>query len=378
MKRLLAVVLAISLVFSASGCAINFDAEAFFKYAGDQISQNFNAYVDDAISNAEEEVANWFDDLWDTICFWKTSPKECDHTPKQYIKKENIIICECEKYSFASVDLPELSYKTFESYINWWDLDTWFKDKDKYAVEAFLKFKGVNNSFFNLLDAVDLDGNYSETLSNPGKMCDFFENTNVAGTVYVNFIGSADLIEEKGKFDETFQASLLTVNALVHLHKMLDANDNPYDACDEFIATIKEPIGTISGTDGVLVVAGLESLQTVLDAYKVGYVAHLKEVDYTGFASQDGNGQFITWDDLRLDENKWKLLISFEHIMGIEKREGTNLPSLSEILAVYSNFSIEGKAYASQYILFCLDYIFEETLGISYDEYINYLGNEES
>ena len=297
----------------------------------------------------------------------------CSHMPYKYNKKKNVITCKCGTKNFASLDLPELDYKTFATYISVWD--TLFQNRDQYGVEAFLRYKGINESFFVLVEAIDIDSNYEQTLDKLEKLSNSIKNLNIAGTVWVNFIGSADLVDEKVKFDKIFGTSLTVVQSLIHLHMMLDANSDPYAACDEFIETIKGPVGLISGAQGIYLVVGLESLKTVLDAYELGSKAHLKEVDYTWYASQKGNGALITWDDLRLDKYKWKGMLTYEHVMGMEKNEATNLPSLNEILEEYPNFTIEGQAYASTYILFCLDLIFEETLGISYTEYIDVLGN---
>lgn len=366
MRRSISVLLIIALLMSLTGCNIDTNQigediknEASVLVSGiiDEAADHIEEEIDQAIEEGKKKASNWWGDLIG-----------CNHEPKSYLQKKNTVVCACRANQFSNLD-----YDTFVSCVSWHN--TIFKNKDQYCAEAYLKYRGVNAAFFDLMDQMDLGSDYQETLNKLGEVHDVLKKLNIGKTVWINFVGNADAIEEVTKFDKVLDTSLTIVDSVIHLHKMLDAKEEPYEACDQFIETVKGPVGLLNGATGIYLSVGLSSLKTVLDAYKIGSQAHLKNLEYTAALSMDpADGPLITkWISIKETEIYWKQALTYEHIMGTKKIEGLALPSLPEIVAEYENFSDSGKAFSGEYILFCLDYVFEDIFGITYQEYIAYL-----
>ena len=118
----------------------------------------------------------------------------------------------------------------------------------------------------------------------------------------------------------------------------------------------------------------LKWLYPSLKAYEESLEKHWNSIEY------HSTGAFLTradgsWNDLnRLDS--WSNL-TYEHIMGIQKNEDLLLPSLREVIDVCKQADCpdKDKIFAEKYILFCLDKVFVETVGITYEEYVKYISD---
>ena len=51
------------------------------------------------------------------------------------------------------------------------------------------------------------------------------------------------------------------------------------------------------------------------------------------------------------------------------------LPSLDEVMESYPHMKKDGQDYVGPYILFCLDFLFEDVMGINYLDYVAFLAN---
>ena len=78
MKRILAVTLVFSMLLSLVGCTVSIDKDALVDYVEGEVS----GVVDGAIDQTKTGISNWWDGVWNKICFWKTSPnidEVCTH-----------------------------------------------------------------------------------------------------------------------------------------------------------------------------------------------------------------------------------------------------------------------------------------------------------
>lgn len=370
MKKNILALFVIAIVWVLVGCSAESTDEII-----NGAEQIVGELAEDAVNGAVEIVEDKVDEKINQVEQFKTNAWGnfigCNHEPKNYKPKKNMVFCKCGANKFDN-----LTYEEFSSCVSFWDKG--IEKKDIYCAEAFLKYKGVNPIFFELMDELDLKTHYSETLTKLEKLSEDINKLNIGKTVLVNYVGGADLEDKVAKFDNVFGTSLTVVQSVINLHQMMDEKEDPFKACDEFIETVKGPIGLLSSATGganTFTIVGLNSLQTVLSAYQIGHDANKKNLEYTSELSKDpADGALITkWISIKETEVYWKQVLTYEHIMGIDMVDELKLPSLQEIMAEYEGLSSSGKAYADEYIIFCLDFVFEDTLGISYQEYIQFL-----
>ena len=128
-----------------------------------------------------------------------------------------------------------------------------------------------------------------------------------------------------------------------------------YEACNEFIETLKGPITLLSSATGganTFTLVGLNSLQFVLSAYKVSMSSHIRDIDYTALALNEEDGALINqWVNIKKGKRFWNRKLTYEHIMGTNVNSDLKLPSLPSIVAEYPRLSDQGKAFAGEYIL---------------------------
>lgn len=381
MKKFVAVLLVIAAVIALAGCDVQFDKDA----VKDQIQDHLQDQIDDAkdqledqiqnqIDGVKQEAANGIDRLLMDIGVKKTTPEYCSHTPKEYNEARNTVLCACGETAYA-----ELNYKDFQGTVpfGFWHFSTWGKDKHEYCANKFAQYRGVDPALITMLDKLDLDSDYTETLSKLDEIIVLMNNVRMGAFVLANAASNADQVTIVQNYDTLLGNALTITRGLIHLHQMLDEDNDPFEACDAFIETVKAPVSLLNGPTGIHTAVGLNSLQTALSAFQLGYEERMKFIDFAGLATKPNtpDGQFaIDWTDLGKSTREWKNSLKYEHVMGTEKPD-LDVPTLAQICAIYPTLGEDGKAFAGQYIIFCLDLIFEETLGISYTDYVKYLSN---
>lgn len=372
MKRYISIILVLITIVSCTSC--NVSTQELEDTIKSEASEAVNELVDNTIDYVENEIDTAVEEGKDKASTFIGDIFSCKHIPTSYKKSKNTVLCFC-----GSTEFPNLDYNSFSSCISFFN--TLFKDRDAYCVEAFLKYKGINAEFFTLFEKMNIGPNsgtdYGETLAKVEKISEIINYLNLGSTFFINYGSTTGVMEAKASFDSIFGTSLTIVQGLIHLHQMLDAKEDPFEACNKFIETIEQPLSLATGVTGGLntfTLVGLNSLQTVLSAYQVSYEEHKRTLDYTALSLNEEDGALIhQWEDIKRGENYWTNVLTYEHITGESMIDNLKLPSLPDIINAYPNFSENGKIFAEEYILFCLDYIFEDTFGISYQEYILYL-----
>lgn len=293
----------------------------------------------------------------------------CKHHLK-YNERKNVLKCTCGANVFTSGDVPDWDYETFCACVP--KLKSLY---DKRGSEYFLKFKGLNEGFFefmeNLEKATPDEINTEKMLA----LAEMLDKVKMADTVYINYMGTADEIADAEEFDDKFADTLDVVSGLLHLNRMIEEKQDLNTACDEFLETVKTAVGSansVTGGANTFLLVGLDSLKPVLDAYIKGAEDVQKRYDVQDIVLADLDIEFSgTWEHMMRSNAQWDSMITFEHILDIRKVEGLKLPSLSEAVERYPYLTPEGQAVTDRYNLFCMNYVFEETLGISYEQYVN-------
>lgn len=390
MKKCISILLIIALCFSLAGCPVSSEeakkrAEAEAEKAKDEFIQGTVDYVqgeiDNTVNQITGEVNNAFGQATDKITSllpdggeakssWKGDLLGCSHEPHDYKKDKNTVVCLCGANTFSNLD-----YNTFASCVSGWDY--LFQNEKRYKVEAFLKYRGFPPVFFELTKKYKIKGDYAAFWKNLEDLSENLNKLNIITTVFVNLTGTADEAFQKADFDNKFGTTLTIVQSVINMHQMVNSKKDPYEACNEFIETVKGPITLLSGATGganTFTLVGLNSLQFVLSEYKVSMSSHMRGIDYNALALNEEDGAFTKqWVNIEKGKRFWNRKLTYEHIMGTNVNSDLKLPSLPSIVEEYPRLSDQGKAFAGEYILYCLDRVFDETLGITYEEYIEIL-----
>ena len=310
----------------------------------------------------------------------------CTHTPHKYYKNDNVIKCECRKNKFSGQDMANLSYNQFvSSYIRKSDIR--FKDsegKKAVCVESYLTFMGVDPVFLDIANKIALqnpDHELDDAIAKVSALTSvvgLMEETLKADAFYAKVIddnNALPLIESAGKANEILGKALTVTEFALHLSKMVNCTDDPAEGCTQFIMAVKAVV-----PDEFYYFADmLDALQQSLDMFWTGVKNYEHTLKIHELAFKDGGTPFARddWSDFgRINYLDYWDRLTYDHIMGITDKQDRELllPSLPEILEVYDTFNDEEKAFAQEYMLFCLDRVFEEAIGFTYQEYISYLG----
>lgn len=412
MKRFIAILLVLSMSLSLCGCGAYVDTDELKEYAEEMASEA----LDELVEQGKEEVNHWLDEkkeqLQDSLQIPQTgspdaedskgigaflkdllnSKASCSHMPHQYKKADNFIHCKCGTLRYNGNDLDGLDIAEFAAYVRWQDK---LLQGDKFCANAYLKFYGLNPVFSELLKTLEKETDLSKSLDKLEELCDIMEDCNVAKNVFINYLktkqatdtanpGKYDALldfteADLKEFDDVFSTSLTVLSCFINLQQMMEAQD-PFEACKEFIDAVKGPIGTVTSVTGganTFLLVGLETLPMVLSAFELGYKDRMDKINFTATTLNPSDTILAgKWSDIYWGESYWKKNLTYEHILGTKKNSDVKLPSLPEALDAqeFNRLSVEGQYFVTQYILFCLDEAFEEALGITYKEYIEFIG----
>lgn len=300
----------------------------------------------------------------------------CPHMPHKYDEKTNAIYCKCKANAFYGQDLADWSYEDFAECLG---AKHKFLKSIRYKTDLFLVFQGLDKGFLDLLEIGEFDKDYAVALQKLEQVTTFFENVSTADSWYRDYAKTPDEIDALKDFDETFEVSLLVVQSLVDMRQMLDEKQEPNKATNLFIKAVSVPIKKVSKTTsrmGVLTMGLLKVLPTSYSAYKIAEKLHMDDVQFADLSRHEANRAMTSvWMDIRYGETYWGGKLNLSRILGIEKMpEQVKLPNLKEIMNEYQYLTPEGKAFADRYILWCLDYIFQDIMGVTYEQYLNCVG----
>lgn len=368
MKKIISFILAIVMLISLTGCSIS-----------------------------EEDLNNAGDKIGDYL-LQKAKDQWCDHTVAyKYNGDKNQVTCKC-----GSESISDLSYGDFVGLLNVWqkksllNTDSWWQDENLYHAEMYLKYRGVDANYINLVynlpdklvegeDAQSKLALIEECFTILGKMTPFVD------TYAKHLEGKIDLWQayyeiyksKEGKVDydsnagvklncaETVSKSVKITNSAITAYNFLTTTEDPEEACMKFLDEVEDIIGYAPAHFEVYYTVMLDALRYSLENFFQAYADYTFTMDTYKAAVDNGDGCFTRtsgWSQFQNCHN-WE-----QYLEGVNGTEGTEfLPSLEEAVEAYNESSELGQQLLSKYIVFRMNKIFQENLGISYEEYVKSL-----
>lgn len=368
MKKIISFVLIVVMLMSFAGCSIT---EEDLSEAGDKIG-------DYLIQQAK--------DKW------------CDHTVAyKYDKNTNEVTCKCGTESIA-----DLSYTDFVNVLSVWqkkslvNTDSWWQDEKLYHAEMYLTYRGIDANYINLVcnlpeklveseDAPNKLALIEECFTILGKMTPFVDTyaKHLEGKVelWTAYYEIYKMKENKVDYDinagvklncaETVSKSVKIANSAITAYNFLTTTDDPGEACMKFIEEVEDIIGYAPAHFEVYYTVMLDALKFSLESFFQAYADYTFTMDTYEAAIANGDGCFTRttgWSQFQ-NCNNWE-----KYLEGVNGTEGTDfLPSLEEAVTAYNESSELGQQLLSKYIVFRMNKIFKENLGITYEEYVRSL-----
>ena len=364
MKRWIAMVMAMVMVFSFSGCNVTITEEDI-QNGVSQAADGLSEFVDehgDEIADAGRQLAT---NLWGELI-------GCEHTPHTYRKGEVKVVCLCGANSFDHVD-----YEVFVDCIpsGLFHPDSWFRDEANYALHEYAKYIALYYSvdsdimeFLVTLHKWDVDAVDSHIFQTAYSFAmNVYKVTKMATGVDTKMMNGISCITPdsyQGKVTDYMGAAsttfklIKTVFDLNVLHKL--QNDSSADNTEVFhaMATVIR-----DGTNWI-----------------PGYGFYFSEMLYVleeGFAVLDDGAKFqIVMNTMYMDiaTNTADSIFTYEpwsnlHVKNpktTRESDWKNGPSLQEM--EQANLSADMMAGLAPYIEFRLNYEIEQMLGVGLAE----------
>lgn len=309
----------------------------------------------------------------------------CGHIPVIYIESENRLTCICRTKEF-----PDENYDTFIKCLDyenekWYrKIEIWLKGgKQKYYIEKYINYREVDPVFLSLAEKIDNSTSGEKhswdeivtKIDNAGEILDYLESPLEINRIYADIIGdteTGELIETVADFNDTLSNALEITSKAVHFARDFNGivnSEEGEEALMAFIDVVKDCTEDLPYFSTML-----DVLKPTLEKYLEGYENWKFMLDVTDLGVLD-DPVFSRkqWAHFGM-KAKWE-----EELAEVSGAEGTDfMPSLQEAIDVLDDSealnSEEGKAAVMKYIIFRLDLIFNDAMGIGFEEYVKMLG----
>lgn len=368
MKKALSFILVIAMLLSFAGCTI----------------------TEEELSDAGDKIADYL--------LQQAKDKWCGHAAAyKYDENTNQVTCKCGTENF-----PSLSYEEFVDLLSVWqkksllNIDSWWQDENLYNAEKYLTYRGVDANYiklvYNLPDKLVESEDATSKLALIEECFNILDNMTPFTDAYATHIEGKielqtacyklyELNKNNVEYDHstgaklncatTISKSIPVANSAIAAYNLLTTTDDPAEACMKFLDEVEDIIGYAPDHFVVYYTVMLDALRFSLESFFEAYADYTFTMDTYEAAIKNGDGCFTRttgWSQFQ-NCNNWD-----QYLEGVHGTEGTDLlPSLEEAVEAYNDSSELGKELLSKYIVFRMNKIFQENLGISYEEYVRSL-----
>lgn len=377
MRKTISILLIVGILFSFSGCSTE--------------GLNIDSFIDDIDI---DEVIAILSNLGEGENY------DCDHSEAyEYNEDDNTVTCEC-----GSVSITGLSYSEFVDVLS---------PKQKkvapdvnariYYAELYFAYNGIQVNFLNLIqnlpkDVVEKEDTLNEIFVALSKCCSALGYIDPVAEAYKEHLEGKEELEtayyklsenlndketlkvgmyeypkaEQMIYADALSKSFSVLNSAVSVYNFLDTSEeDPEKACMDFVKLVGDIIGYAPDHYGAYYTIMIDALSFTLEKFFEEYKQYEFQQEVWDAAINNRDGCFTNttgWNAFQWC-SEWE-----KYLEGVEGTEGTDmLPSVEDAIAAYKDVSDAGKELLSKYIVFRLNKIFKEELGISYAEFVKLL-----
>ena len=369
MKKKILALFVIAIIWVLVGCSA-VSTDEIINEAEQKVNEIAKDAVEETVEIVEDKSEELVTNLWGTII-------KCNHEPKNYKPKKNMVFCECGSNKFDN-----LAYEEFSSYVGFWDKG--IQDKDKYCVKAYVQYRGVDPMYLEFASMLpkknknkkDLDEQLLNLEEWVGKAGEVLDANEFYGEI-MNDSEAVELIQSTSGFTGVLGDAITLTRLAVSLNNLSKNNEDPAKLCEDFITFV----GICTG-DNPFFAKQLDALSESLNIFWKYYEKKAFHIEVVGL-KQENNVPVATWghfENAQLWEKELKKVKDLEVVYYDPKqtdaKDNKKYPSVKEVCDAIQNNELDeqGKQLASEYVMYRINLYFENLMGITLKEYVDALG----